>query len=258
MKVLFLGSGTSTGVPVIGCNCEVCTSANPRNKRLRSSILVTSGSTSILVDSGPDLRAQALRYNLSAIDAVLYTHEHLDHVAGFDDLRAFCWDREEALPLFAGEQCLARLRAMYPWALMEKQSYRGYVRANCICHSGKPFRVGDIDVQPVPVIHAQVETYGYVFRNADQSSFGYVPDIKTLPADSAPLLRHLDALAMDGLCFPQHRTHLCVDETIALMRELQPRVGYITHSGHRLEYDSLESYLPDFMHSAYDGLELPL
>ena len=194
MKVLFLGSGTSTGVPVIGCNCEVCTSANPRNKRLRSSILVTSGSTSILVDSGPDLRAQALRYNLSAIDAVLYTHEHLDHVAGFDDLRAFCWDREEALPLFAGEQCLARLRAMYPWALMEKQSYRGYVRANCICHSGKPFRVGDIDVQPVPVIHAQVETYGYVFRNADQSSFGYVPDIKTLPADSAPLLRHLDAL----------------------------------------------------------------
>ena len=258
MKVLFLGSGTSTGVPVIGCRCEVCTSTDPRNKRLRSSVLVATHSTRLLVDSGPDLRAQVLKFGFTAIDAVIYTHEHLDHVAGFDDLRAFCWERDELLPLYAGERCLARLREMYPWALAEKQTYRGYVRARCFCHGGAAFRVGDIEVQPVRVIHAAVETYGYVFRSADGASFGYVPDIKELPPESAPMLRGLDALAMDGLCFPPHRTHLCVDETVALMRELKPGRGYITHSGHRLEYSALTAYLPDFISPAYDGLELCL
>lgn len=257
MKVLFLGSGTSTGVPVIGCDCAVCRSTDEHNKRLRSSVLISSPSTTILVDSGPDLRAQALRYGLRAIDAVIYTHEHLDHVAGFDDLRAFCWQREEPLPLFAGEHCLARLRDMYPWALAKEQLYRGYVRASCVNHAGKPFLVGDIEVQPVPVIHAKVETYGYVFR-AGGSSFGYVPDIKEMPTRSRDLLRNLDALAMDGLCFPSHHTHLSIDDNIALMRELAPRVGYVTHIGHRVEYGALERYLPDFMHSAYDGLELSL
>ncbi len=257
MKVLFLGSGTSTGVPVIGCRCKVCTSADPRNKRLRSSVLVSSGKTTLLVDSGPDLRAQALRAGFTAIDAILYTHEHLDHVAGFDDLRAFCWEREDLLPLYAGEGCLARLRAMYPWALAAEQKYRGYVRARCICHGGKPFRIGDIEVQPVPVLHATVETYGYVFRSSGRS-FGYVPDIKRLPEASVPLLRGLDALAMDGLCYPQHPTHLSVDENVALMRELSPKRGFVTHSGHRLEYNELAAYLPAFMAPAYDGLEIQL
>ena len=255
MKVLFLGSGTSTGVPVIGCSCPVCTSDNPRNMRLRSSVLVTTDRTTLLVDSCPDLRVQALRHNITAIDAVVYTHEHLDHTAGFDEMRAFCWRREDRLPLYAGEQCLEQLRRMFGWAFDESNTYQGYIRPLAHNHGGKPFTVGDIEVIPVPVVHATVETYGYVFR-AEGQSFGYVPDIAELPADSAPLLQGLDALAMDGLCYPPHRTHLTIDQNIDLMRRLAPRRGYVTHSGHRVEYDALCRYLPDFMEPAYDGLEV--
>lgn len=255
MNVLFLGTGTSTGVPLIGCQCEVCTSSHPRNKRLRSSVVVSTEKTVILVDSSPDLRQQALREGLSAIDAVLYTHEHLDHVAGFDDLRAFCWKRTERLPLYAGEGCLKQLHSMYAWAF--SNAYQGYVRPDEHNHAGKPFTVGDVHITPVPVLHGTVETYGYVFRCGGKS-FGYVPDVKTLPESSRPLLQGLDALAMDGLCFPEHHTHLSVDDNIALMRELAPKQGYVTHSGHKVEYEALAAYLPPFMHPAYDGLKLEL
>lgn len=255
MKVLFLGSGTSTGVPVIGCSCPVCTSSHPRNKRLRSSVLVQTATTTILVDSCPDLRMQALRYNITAIDAVIYTHEHLDHTAGFDEMRAFCWHRQERLPLFAGEACLAQLRRMFGWAFDESNTYQGYIRPAAHAHMGQPFVVGDIEVTPVPVIHATVETYGYVFR-AGGKSFGYVPDIVALPETSAPLLMRLNVLAMDGLCFPPHRTHLTIDQNIELMRRLAPKLGLVTHCGHRVEYEALKEYLPSFMIPAYDGLEV--
>ena len=257
MKVLFLGSGTSTGVPVIGCRCEVCTSSDPRNKRLRSSVLVRTESTTLLVDSSPDLRQQALRHGLTAIDAVLYTHEHLDHTAGFDELRAFCWHRADRLPLYAGEGCMATLRRMYPWAFDTSHEYKGYVRPAAHCHAGKPFCIGDVQVTPVPVLHATVETYGYVFRSGG-SSFGYLPDVKELPESSKPLLQGLSVLAMDGLCYPGHRTHLSIDENVALMRELSPERGLVTHSGHGLEYRQLANYLPPFMQPAYDGLEVIL
>ena len=257
MKALFLGSGTSTGVPLIGCRCEVCTSSNPRNKRLRSSVLLSTDTTALLVDTSPDLRQQALRHGLSAIDAVIYTHEHLDHTAGFDDLRAFCWRREDRLPLYAGAGCLAQLRRMYAWAFDEANTYRGYVRPDAHDHQGKPFYIGDIEVTPVRVEHAVVETYGYVFRSSGKS-FGYVPDVKTLPPQERTKLSGLDVLAMDGLCYPGHRTHLSIDENIALMRELTPGLGLVTHSGHNVEYEALAHYLPDFMQPAYDGLEIDI
>ncbi len=257
MKILFLGSGTSTGVPVIGCGCAVCRSENPRNKRLRSSILVRTEATSLLVDSCPDLRQQALRYGLTAIDAVLYTHEHLDHTAGFDEMRAFCWGRKGGLPLYAGTHCLAHLRRMFGWAFAEDNTYQGYVRPEAHDHEGRSFVVGDITVTPVPVIHATVETYGYVFEHGGKR-FGYLPDVKELPAASRPLLQGVDALAMDGLRYRDHRTHVTVDECVALMQELGVGQGYVTHCGHEVEYDSLCAYLPSFMQPAYDGLEVIL
>ena len=222
MKVLFLGSGTSTGVPVIGCHCDVCSSDNPRNKRLRASVLVRSESTTILVDSCPDLRQQALRHNLTAIDAVIYTHEHLDHTTGFDDMRAFCWRRDDRLPLYAGSSCLAHLKRMFAWAFSEQNTYQGYIRPAAHDHEGHPFTVGDIEVTPVRVEHATVETYGYVFRCKGRS-FGYVPDIKVLPDESRPLLQRLDVLAMDGLTTKEHHTHLSVADNVELMLQLAPR-----------------------------------
>ena len=257
LNVLFLGSGTSTGVPVIGCECEVCRSDDPRNKRLRSSILVRSSTTTLLVDSSPDLRVQALQHHIIAIDAVLYTHEHIDHTVGFDEMRAFCWRRTDRLPLYAGTGCLAHLKRMFGWAFDENNTYQGYIRPAAHDHAGKPFMVGDIEVTPVPVIHATVETYGYVFRSGGMS-FGYIPDIQELPEVSAPLLMQLDALAIDGLRYRPHRTHFCVDDTVAVMKRLQPKRGYITHVGHEVEYQALCDYLPDFMTAAYDGLLVEL
>lgn len=257
MKVLFLGSGTSTGVPVIGCRCAVCTSLNPRNKRLRASVLVQSETTAILVDSCPDLRQQALRHNLTAIDAVIYTHEHLDHTAGFDDMRAFCWHRTERLPLYAGTSCLAHLRRMFAWAFSEKNTYQGYIRPHAHDHEGRPFVIGDIEVTPVKVEHATVETYGYVFRHAGRS-FGYVPDIKVLPESSRPLLQGLDVLAMDGLTTKEHHTHLSLAQNAELMQLLAPARGFITHCGHSVDYDEARRMLPSFMAPAYDGLEVQI
>ncbi len=257
MKILFLGSGTSTGVPVIGCGCETCVSCNPRNRRLRSSILVRTETTTLLVDSCPDLRQQALRHGITAIDAVLYTHEHLDHTAGFDDMRAFCWRREGGLPLYAGAGCMAHLRRMFGWAFSPENTYLGYIRPEAHEHGGEPFVVGDIRVTPVPVIHATVETFGYVFEHGGRS-FGYLPDIKELPEASRPPLVGIDALAMDGLRYREHRTHITVEENVTLMQELGVGRGYVTHCGHEVEYEALCRYLPPFMQPAYDGLELEL
>lgn len=260
MQILFLGTGTSTGVPQIGCDCPVCRQAKEpgsRNHRWRSSILVRTATTTLLVDSCPDLHEQALAHDLREIDAILYTHEHLDHVAGFDELRAFCWHRDTRLPLYAGTGTMKQLKRMYAWAFSEENTWKGYIQPAAHDHEGKPFRIGDIEVTPVLVKHGFVETYGYVFRHGGKR-FGYVPDIKELPESSVPKLMHLDALAMDGLCYPEHRTHLTVSQNVALMEYLSPARGYITHSGHRLDYYKLCHELPDFMEPAYDGLQLTL
>lgn len=256
MEIIFLGCGTSVGVPMIGCDCPVCTSNNPKNRRTRASVAVRSGETTLLVDSGPDLHWQALRENLRRLDAVLYTHEHLDHVAGFDELRAFCWRREDPLPLYAGSGCLHQLRTMYAWAFCNQ--YHGYVRPEPHEHGNTPFCVGDIEVTPVPVQHGTVETCGYVFRSGG-ASFGYVPDVKEIPETSRALLRGLDALAMDGLNFDkEHRSHMSVQQSAEEMQALGAGLGVVTHTSHSIEYEAVTGSLPPGVILAYDGLRLKL
>ena len=259
MNVLFLGTGTSTGVPVIGCECEVCQSSNPRDNRLRSSILIRTASTTLLIDSCPDLRQQALTHNITHVDAVLYTHEHLDHTAGFDELRAFCWAREGRLPLYASASCMEQLKRMFSWAFEESNTYQGYIRPEPHVHDGAPFTVGELEIEPLPVEHGTVETYGYLIRHAG-SSFAYLPDVKSLSNASVRALRGLTAIAIDGLCYgqKQHRSHLTVEESITLLQELAPQQGIITHCGHRVPYDTVSQILPEGLKLAYDGYELNL
>lgn len=253
----FLGTGTSTGVPVIGCDCAVCRSSDPRNDRTRSSVIVRTPEVTLLVDSGPDLRRQALREDLRAIDAVLYTHAHLDHVAGFDELRAFCWHRDSHLPLHATTACMGTLREMYGWAFSEENVQRGYVKPAPRPIDG-PFTYGDLTVTALPVEHASVETVGFLFEHPACKSLGYFPDVKAFPEETLERLRGVDILIVDALRPHFHPTHFSNDEALEAIHAAKAKEAWLTHIGHDNDHAKLDADVPDHIHAAYDGLVLDL
>ena len=253
----FLGTGTSVGVPVIGCGCGVCVSDDPKNQRLRSSALVRLGGQTLLIDSGPDLRAQALREGLREIDAVLYTHAHLDHVAGFDELRAFCWHREHALPVHATRECMDTLVQMYGWAFSEENVYKGYVKPAPQIIDG-PFYYHKLKITPLTVHHAAVPTIGFRFDHPGARSIAYLPDVKHIPSDTMWHLRGIDILVIDALRPQPHPTHFSVGEALAAIEECQPGEAWLTHLGHENDHHRLTVELPPGVHIAWDGLRLPL
>lgn len=256
-SMTFLGTGTSVGVPVIGCNCGVCTSSNPRDKRFRSSVVVRAGDQTLLVDSGPDLRMQALREGLRTIDAILYTHEHLDHVAGFDELRAFCWRRSDPLPLHATCGCMATLRRMFGWAFDSEQKMAGYVRPDPKIIDG-PFSYGDLKITPVPVEHAWVETIGYLFEYPGARRLAYLPDVKRVPEASQALLMDVDVLVVDALREVSHSTHFSLSEALQLAEQVRAKDTWLTHLSHEYDVDLVSSSLPPRVRMAWDGLRISL
>lgn len=257
LSLTFLGTGTSVGVPVIGCDCRVCTSTDPRNNRGRSSAVVRAGGVTLLVDSGPDLRQQALREGLRKIDAVLYTHAHLDHVAGFDELRAFCWARDAPLPLHATADCMRALQTMFGWAFSADNTHKGYVKPGARLIDG-PFYFGGLRVTPLPVRHATVETIGFRFDYPGTASIGYVPDVKEMPDATIALLRGVDVLVVDSLRQTPHPTHFSLNEALAAAAEVRAGQTWLTHLGHENDHAELEASLPAGVHVAWDGLRLPL
>lgn len=258
-SLTFLGTGTSVGVPVIGCDCEVCTSSDPRNTRLRSSVLLKHGSTTLLVDTGPDLRQQCLTHNITSVDAVLYTHEHLDHVVGFDEIRAFCWRRDDPLPLHATPDCMATLKKMFSWAFPDgiATHYKGYVRVDERLVTG-PFEIDEIKITPLPVLHGSVTVIGYRFDMPNARSFCYIPDVKIVPDDTLPLLKGADLLVIDALGERNHRTHMDTEEAILIARRAGIPTTYFTHMGHRVLLPDAATGLPSGFHYAHDGLTLSL
>ncbi len=256
-SLTFLGTGTSVGIPVIGCSCPVCTSPDAKNNRTRSSALVRAGDTAILIDSGPDLREQALREKIRAIDAVVYTHAHVDHVAGFDELRAFCWHKEHPLPLHATEECLATLTTMFGWAFGPENIYKGYVKPDARVIDG-PFFYGDLKITPLPVEHAAVRTIGYLFEYPGARNIAYIPDVKRIPCDTMRLIREVDVLVLDSLRPAAHPTHFSLGEALAAIRESEAREAWLTHLGHENEHHALTSQLPMGVKVAWDGLRIDL
>ncbi len=255
--LLFLGTGTSVGVPVIGCRCDVCTSADPRNNRTRSSVFISSGGGKVLIDSGPDLREQALREKLTEIDAVIYTHSHLDHVVGFDELRAFCWGKPQRLPLYGTVSCLAVLKNMFGWAFGEGNTHRGYIKPDPRVISSS-FSLGTLQTTPLPVVHGTVETVGFLFETTYGFRFAYLPDVKSIPEATLALMRDLDLLVIDALREDPHSTHLSLSEACAIAAGLRPRKTLLTHIGHDLDHSRISAKLPANISLAYDGLRVPL
>lgn len=249
----FLGTGTSVGVPVIGCQCGVCRSEDPRNKRLRSSVLVTAGEVSVLVDSGPDLRAQALREGMQALDAVFYTHAHMDHVVGFDELRAFCWRRQSALPLHAMPSCMDTLRRMFGWAFSPENVYQGYVKPDAQEIDGL-VTYGDLQVIPLPVVHAAVETIGFLFVYQGTRRMAYLPDVKRIPEATMAMIRGVDVLVLDALRPLPHPTHLSLAESLEVIEKSAASKAWLTHLGHENDHAALTASLPVGVGVAWDGL----
>lgn len=254
-EITFLGTGTSIGVPAIGCECAVCSSDDPKNQRLRSSIHVSTPEVALVVDTGPDFRQQCLREKIRHLDAVLFTHPHSDHLMGFDDLRRFTMDEDDHIAVHATGSCLERLHASYPYVFDGENRYRGYLKVDSRVIRG-PFTVGDLEVTPLPVDHGKVETVGFLFARGGERLFAYLPDVKTLREESRPLLEGVPLLILDGLQPQSHWTHLSTGEAVALAQELGAATTWLTHLTCRVDYAAMEPTLPPGIRFAWDGLRL--
>src|SRR5918992_3426629 len=252
MKLTFLGTGTSTGVPSIGCECETCTSADPRDKRLRVSVLIEHADQSVLVDTSSDFRQQALRYGLKRLDAVLITHCHADHIFGLDDIRPLNF-RYGALGLYANERAWVDIRRIFKYIF--EPSHFGGGLPQVIPHTvvpGASFCLGgDLEVTPLEVIHGRLPVMAYRFND-----FAYATDLSEIPQNSIDSLQGLDVLALDCLRFAKHPTHLWVDKAIEYIERIKPKRTFLTHIAHDVMHARDSAKLPDGVQWAYDGLTI--
>jgi len=250
-KILVLGSGTSVGVPTIGCHCAVCTSTDERDQRLRPSILVSYEGRNVLIDTTPDLRTQALRAKISHLDAVLFTHSHADHVMGLDDVRPFNYRQKDPLPIYASETTMAAIERCFPYIFDGGKKESNIPRLERRLINGSTFDVFGMEFVPIPILHGSQPIYGFRFGAA-----AYLTDHSAIPESSMELLLGLDVLFLDALRYKPHPTHSTVDCSIRTAGRLAPRRTYFTHICHDLGHARAESLLPPGIRLAYDGLEL--
>lgn len=252
LRVTVFGSGTSTGVPVIGCRCAVCSSPDPRNRRLRPGLRLDLPEGVALVDAPTDLRQQALRFGLERVDAVLFTHAHADHIFGLDDVRIFNFRQRAAIPCYGSAATLGALRRVFAYAFEDGQEGGGKPRLDLVEVDG-PFRLLGAEVVPVPVLHGDLEVLGFRV-----GGFAYVTDCSAIPESSQSALAGLDVLILDALRYRPHPTHLSVAEAIAMAARLGARRTYFTHMTHDVDHAAPAVALPPGVEFAYDGLVLEL
>lgn len=248
MKLTFLGTGTSQGVPVIGCDCQVCLSSDPRDKRLRTAAMVQRGDSNLLIDAGPDLRAQMLRTGIRHLDGVLLTHEHMDHLGGIDDLRAFNYRQQKAMAIHANEATLQAVRRTFHYAFATER-YPGAPELQLVPVNG-PFEVAGVAIEPFEVLHGRLPVLGFRI-----GGLAYITDAKKVPDQVVERLRGVDTLVLNALRKAPHPTHLNLDEAIEVVRRIGPRVAWFTHISHLLgKHAEVERALPNGIGLAHDGL----
>lgn len=253
MIVTFLGTGTSQGVPVIACDCEVCRSLDFRDKRLRVSVHLQIGNKSLVIDSGPDFRQQVLRERIKTLDALLFTHEHKDHTAGMDDIRAFNFFQGKAIPVYGRPTVLEQLQREYAYVFSEHQ-YPGIPRVQLQPIANEPFVVEGIEVIPVEVLHYRLPVYG--FRIGD---FTYITDANFIADGELEKVRGSRVIVLNALRREPHISHFTLDQAVELLRDLQPEKGFLTHISHQMgRHAEVDKLLPPNVHLAFDGLKIEL
>ncbi|HNT50165.1 MAG TPA: MBL fold metallo-hydrolase [Cyclobacteriaceae bacterium] len=250
MKITFLGTGTSQGVPVIGCTCEVCQSLDYRDKRLRSSIHVQIEGKSLVIDTGPDFRQQMLREQINRLDAILFTHSHKDHIAGLDDVRAYNFLQQADMPVYGNADVLAQLKTEFYYAF-EKNKYPGIPQLR-LHEITAPFTIGSIKIVPLPVLHYQLPVLGFRIKN-----FSYITDANQIPAQTLDLLKGTKVLVLNALQREKHISHFNLDEALAMAARIGAEQTYFIHISHKLgRHKVVEHELPKSVALAYDGLSI--
>jgi len=249
MKITFLGTGTSQGVPVIACNCEVCLSEDPKDKRLRTSVLIEDRGKVIVIDTGPDFRQQMLRANVQQLDAVLFTHEHKDHVAGLDDIRAFNFSQQKDMEVFATAQVQAALKREFYYAF-EAKKYPGVPHINLNTITNEKFKIGETKITPINVWHYKMPVKAFRVGN-----FTYITDANKIEEKELEKIRGSEVIVINALRKTDHISHFKLSEAIELLQELKPNKAYLTHISHLLgKHKDVQKELPDFIQIAHDGL----
>tara|TARA_B110001454_G_C12678125_1_gene416747 strand:- start:203 stop:988 length:786 start_codon:yes stop_codon:yes gene_type:complete len=252
LKITFLGTGTSTGIPIIGSTHPVCLSIDKKDKRLRSSIMIEWDNFKYVIDTGPDFRQQMLDSNCNSLNGVLYTHEHADHTAGIDDIRPFCYRKGE-LSIYAHQRVLKNLSIRFNYIFKKEGRYPGSPSVNPeIVKENTPFKLFNLEVIPISYLHGDLQVFGYRFKD-----FAYLTDLKTISDQEIKKLKNLDILVLNAIRIEPHFSHLNLQEALALIRKINPKKTYLTHISHKLGFHKkVQSELPKDVYLSFDRLEL--
>jgi phosphoribosyl 1,2-cyclic phosphate phosphodiesterase len=251
LSITVLGSGTSVGVPTIACGCAVCRSADPRDKRLRPSVLVSCNGRNAVIDTTPDFRTQVLREGVERLDAVLFTHGHADHIMGLDDVRPFNYHQRTGIPVYGSAATLESVRRVFEYIFTERPHESSVPRLETHTLDGAPFEAAGLEFRPIPLKHGKLDVYGYRFGAA-----AYLTDHSDIPEASMAALGGLDVLFLDALRHRPHPTHTTVARALEIVNELKPRRAFFTHICHDLGHEETERALPPNVRLAYDGLRI--